>query len=57
MRPGPGQLGNPHGVLTADVDREDRTVEVGQPWRNERAGLTDDRLGVILCGRFIAYLA
>jgi hypothetical protein len=29
----------------------------GQPWRNERAGLTDDRLGVILCGRFIAYLA
>jgi hypothetical protein len=28
-----------------------------RPWRNERAGLTDDRLGVILCGRFIAYLA
>lgn len=34
-------LGNPHGVLVVDVDGERWTVEVGQPWRNERAGLTD----------------
>lgn len=38
------QLGNPHGVLTVDADGEVWTVEVGQPWRNERAGLTDDML-------------
>lgn len=35
-------LGNPHGVLKVNVDDEIWTVEVGQPWRNERAGLTDD---------------
>jgi hypothetical protein len=40
------QLGNPHGVLTVDVEGEDWTVEVGQPWRNERAGLTDEMLSV-----------
>jgi len=34
-------LGNPHGVLILDVEGEKWTVEVGQPWRNERAGLTD----------------
>lgn len=34
-------LGNPHGVLTMDADGSKWTVEVGQPWRNERAGLTD----------------
>lgn len=33
------RLGNPHGVLTLDVDGETWTVEVGQPWRNDRAGL------------------
>lgn len=38
------ELGNPHGVLTVDADGEAWTVEVGQPWRNERAGLTDDML-------------
>jgi hypothetical protein len=32
-------LGNPHGVLTIDADGEMWTAEVGQPWRNERAGL------------------
>jgi len=32
-------LGNPHGVLEVDVEGETWTVEVGQPWRNERAGL------------------
>lgn len=37
-------LGMPHGVLTVDVEGEMWTVEVGQPWRNERAGLTDDLL-------------
>ena len=40
------QLGNPHGVLTVDAEGELWTVEVGQPWRNERAGLTDDMLAV-----------
>ncbi|MCR9073770.1 MAG: DUF6152 family protein [Alphaproteobacteria bacterium] len=35
------RLGNPHGELKVDADGEIWTVEVGQPWRNERAGLTD----------------
>jgi hypothetical protein len=35
------RLGNPHGQVTVDVEGEAWTVEVGQPWRNERAGLTD----------------
>lgn len=38
------RLGNPHGELTLDVDGEKWTVEIGQPWRNERAGLTEDLL-------------
>ena len=38
------QLGNPHGLLTIDADGEEWTVEVGQPWRNERAGLKDEML-------------
>ncbi len=33
------KLGNPHGVLKINADGEIWTVEVGQPWRNERAGL------------------
>lgn len=33
------KLGMPHGVLTLDAEGETWTVEVGQPWRNERAGL------------------
>jgi len=37
-------LGNPHGVLTVDVEGEVWTVEVGQPWRNSRAGLKDGDL-------------
>ena len=32
-------LGMPHGVLHVDAEGERWTVEVGQPWRNERAGL------------------
>jgi hypothetical protein len=38
------RLGNPHGLLEVDVDGEVWTVEVGQPWRNERAGLKDGDL-------------
>lgn len=38
------QLGNPHGLLGVDVEGERWTVEVGQPWRNERAGLKDGDL-------------
>jgi len=38
------QLGNPHGVLEVDVEGEVWTLEVGQPWRNERAGLQDGDL-------------
>jgi hypothetical protein len=37
-------LGNPHGVLEVDAEGEVWTVEVGQPWRNERAGLKDGDL-------------
>jgi hypothetical protein len=40
------QLGNPHGVLTVDVNGELWIVEVGQPWRNARAGLEDEMLAV-----------
>lgn len=35
------QLGNPHGVLKVDAEGEEWTVEIGQPWRNERAGAKD----------------
>lgn len=38
------RLGNPHGELTIDAEGEIWTAEVGQPWRNENAGLTDDML-------------
>ena len=37
-------LGNPHGVLKVRVADEVWTVEVGQPWRNERAGIRDGDL-------------
>ena len=33
------KLGNPHGVLKVDAEGDEWTVEVGQPWRNEDAGL------------------
>ena len=39
-------LGMPHGVLKVDAEGEIWTVEVGQPWRNERAGLKDGDLAV-----------
>lgn len=38
------RLGNPHGVLTIDADGEIWTAEIGQPWRNAQAGLTEDML-------------
>lgn len=38
------KLGNPHGLLTVTAKDGDWTVEVGQPWRNARAGLTDAML-------------
>ena len=38
------RLGNPHGILKIDVEGEVWTAEVGQPWRNERAGLKDGDL-------------
>ena len=38
------KLGNPHGELTLDVKGEKWLVEVGQPWRNEQAGLKDEML-------------
>ncbi|MDE0201130.1 MAG: DUF6152 family protein [Rhodospirillaceae bacterium] len=38
------RLGNPHGILKIDVEGDEWTAEVGQPWRNERAGLKDGDL-------------
>jgi hypothetical protein len=40
------RLGNPHGEVTIDVEGQKWLVEVGQPWRNERAGLTESILSV-----------
>ncbi len=40
------RLGNPHGELRVDVEGESWVVEVGQPWRNARAGLDDELLSV-----------
>ncbi len=47
------RLGNPHGVLTVDAEGEVWTVEVGQPWRNERAGLEPGDLGEGVEARFV----
>jgi hypothetical protein len=38
------KLGNPHGLLKVAAKDGEWTVEVGQPWRNERAGLKDAML-------------
>lgn len=35
------RLGNPHGIVKLNVEGKIWTVEVGQPWRNRRAGLTN----------------
>lgn len=37
-------LGNPHGIVEVDAEGERWTIEVGQPWRNERAGLREGEL-------------
>jgi hypothetical protein len=37
-------LGMPHGMLVLDVAGEIWTIEVGQPWRNERAGIGEGDL-------------
>lgn len=35
------RLGLPHGILKVDAEGEIWTVEVGQPWRHQRAGLDE----------------
>jgi Family of unknown function (DUF6152) len=40
------RLGNPHGEVTLDVKGERWLIEVGQPWRNERAGLTPEMFSI-----------
>jgi hypothetical protein len=35
------KLGNPHGHVMMDVKGETWDMVVGQPWRNQRAGLKD----------------
>lgn len=37
-------LGNPHGTVTLMVEGETWEIEVGQPWRNARAGLSEENL-------------
>lgn len=44
------KLGNPHGEVTLESGGARWLVEVGQPWRNERAGLT---AGLLKPGRTI----
>jgi hypothetical protein len=36
--------GNPHGEMVLATRSGDWTVEIGQPWRNEQAGLRPDLL-------------
>jgi hypothetical protein len=38
------RLGNPHGELTIEAEDEIWIAEIGQPYRNARAGLADDLL-------------
>ena len=40
------RLGNPHGEVSLTVEDKIWVIEVGQPWRNERAGLTTQLLRV-----------
>jgi len=40
------KLGNPHGELTLDAAGEAWLVEIGQPWRNEQAGLTEEIMAI-----------
>lgn len=36
--------GNPHGIMILAARSGEWTVEIGQPWRNEQAGLTPQLL-------------
>lgn len=36
--------GNPHGVMQLSTPSGEWTVEIGQPWRNAQAGLTEQML-------------
>ncbi|HEX8443927.1 MAG TPA: DUF6152 family protein [Allosphingosinicella sp.] len=36
--------GNPHGEMVLGTPAGDWTIEIGQPWRNEQAGLKPDML-------------
>ena len=47
------RLGNPHGILQVQADDEVWTVEVGQPWRNEQAGLAEGDLAAGVEATFI----
>ena len=38
------RLGNPHGELDVEAADGMWIAEIGQPWRNEQAGLTEDML-------------
>jgi hypothetical protein len=38
------RLGNPHGELEVEAADGMWVAEIGQPWRNAQAGLTDDML-------------
>ena len=38
------RLGNPHGELDVEAADGMWVAEIGQPWRNARAGLTDEML-------------
>ena len=40
------RLGNPHGELEVEAADGVWTAEIGQLWRNERAGLTEDLLAI-----------
>jgi hypothetical protein len=35
------RTGNPHGTMVLGTAQGNWTIEIGQPWRMERAGLTD----------------
>jgi hypothetical protein len=43
------RLGNSHGILEVDAEGEVWTVEMGQSWRHERAGL-DEGVAITLIG-------
>lgn len=47
------KLGNPHGVVKVDAEGEIWTVEVGQPWRNQRAGLKPGDLAPGVEAKFV----